>query len=128
MAIILLLKNLLIKFKEAGTINPEEEARLTTAIEKAKLVIEYKTKGLEYYKYYTEMINNPNNKELTETVKNLERELNVLDAEVKKVSAKEVKIVSKYMKYYKDVATTAIPTSAITGMLNALAENDKKVA
>ena len=32
------------------------------------------------------------------------------------------------MKYYKDVATTAIPTSAITGMLNALAENDKKVA
>lgn len=116
------------KMKEAGTINPEEEARLTTAIEKAKLVIEYKTKGLEYYKYYTEMINNPNNKELTETVKNLERELNVLDAEVKKVSAKEVKIVSKYMKYYKDVATTAIPTSAITGMLNALAENDKKVA
>ena len=77
------------KMKEAGTINPEEEARLTTAIEKAKLVIEYKTKGLEYYKYYTEMINNPNNKELTETVKNLERELNVLDAEVKKVSAKE---------------------------------------
>lgn len=116
------------KMKEAGTINPEEEARLTTAIEKAKLVIEYKTKGLEYYKYYTEMINNPNNKELTETVKKLERELNVLDAEVKKVSAKEVKIVSKYMKYYKDVATTAIPTSAITGMLNALAENDKKVA
>lgn len=116
------------KMKEAGTINPEEEARLTTAIEKAKLVIEYKTKGLEYYKYYTEMINNPNNKELTETVKNLERELNVLDKQIKNINHREIEVVTRCMKYYKDVATTAIPTSAITGMLNALAENDKKVA
>lgn len=116
------------KMKEAGTINPEEEARLTTAIEKAKLVIEYKTKGLEYYKYYTEMINNPNNKELTEIVKNLERELNVLDKQIKNINHREIEVVTRCMKYYKDVATTAIPTSAITGMLNALAENDKKVA
>lgn len=116
------------KMKEAGTINPEEEAKLTTAIERAKLVIEYKTKGLEYYKRYTEMINNPNDKELAKTVSDLERELNILNAEVKKISAKEVKIVSKYMKYYKDVAATAIPTSAITGMLNALSNEDKKAA
>ena len=116
------------KMKEAGTINPEEEARLTTAIEKAKLVIEYKTKGLEYYKHYTEMINNPNDKKLAEMVSALERELNVLDNQIKNIDHREIEVVTRYMKYYKDVATTAIPTSAITGMLNALAENDKKVA
>lgn len=116
------------KMKEAGSINPKEEARLTTAIEKAKLVIEYKTKGLEYYKHYTEMINNPNDKKLAEMVSALERELNVLDKQIKNINHREIEVVTRCMKYYKDVATTAIPTSAITGMLNALAENDKKVA
>lgn len=116
------------KMKEAGSINPNEEARLTTAIEKAKLVIEYKTKGLEYYKHYTEMINNPNDKKLAEMVSALERELNVLDNQIKNIDHREIEVVTRYMKYYKDVATTAIPTSAITGMLNALTENDKKVA
>ena len=116
------------KMKEAGSINPNEEARLATAIKKAKLVIEYKTKGLEYYKHYTEMINNPNDKELAEMVSALERELNVLDNQIKNINHREIEVVTRYMKYYKDVATTAIPTSAITGMLNALAENDKKVA
>lgn len=116
------------KMKEAGSINPNEEARLATAIKKAKLVIEYKTKGLEYYKHYTEMINNPNDKKLAEMVSVLERELNVLDNQIKNINHREIEVVTRYMKYYKDVATTAIPTSAITGMLNALAENDKKVA
>ncbi len=116
------------KMKEAGSINPNEEARLATAIKKAKLVIEYKTKGLEYYKHYTEMINNPNDKKLAEMVSALERELNVLDKQIKNIDHREIEVVTRYMKYYKDVATTAIPTSAITGMLNALAENDKKVA
>lgn len=116
------------KMKESGTINLEEEARLNAAIEKAKLIIEYKTKGLEYYKHYTEMINNPNDKKLAEMVSALERELNVLDNQIKNINYREIEVVTRYMKYYKDVATTAIPTSAITGMLNALAENDKKVA
>mgnify|MGYP004636259333 CR=1 FL=1 len=116
------------KMKESGTINLEEEARLNAAIEKAKLIVEYKTKGLEYYKHYTEMINNPNDKKLAEMVSALERELNVLDEQIKNISHREIEVVTRCIKYYKDVATTAIPTSAITGMLNALAENDKKVA
>lgn len=116
------------KMKEAGSINPEEEARLNAAIEKAKLVIEYKTKGLEYYKRYTEMINNPDDKKLANLVKSLENELNVLDKQINNINHREIEIVTRCMKYYKDVATTAIPASAITGMLNALSNEDKKAA
>ena len=58
-------------------------------INKAKAIIEYKNKGLEFYQKYTEMINNPEDKELAQIVKVMEEELQVLKNKISEASTFE---------------------------------------
>ena len=109
------------EMKINGNINAQEEARLTEAIRKAKAVIEYKTKGFDYYEKYTQMINNPQDAKLTETVKILEAELTELKS---KITPEEYKTITEVIKVLKpDIATTMIPTAAIYSLLAKLDGN-----
>ncbi len=58
--------------------NFKEEARILDLIKNSKLTIEYKTKGVDYYKLYTESINHPENKELAAQVAKLKKELDLI--------------------------------------------------
>ena len=109
------------EIKSSGNIDAAEEVRLTEAIRKAKAVIEYKTKGLDYYEKYTQMLNNPQDTKLAETVKILEAEL----AELKsKITPEEYKTVTEVIKIMKpDIATTMIPTATIYSLLAKLDGN-----
>ena len=109
------------EIKSSGNIDAAEEARITEAIRKAKAVIEYKTKGLDYYEKYTQMINNPQDAKLAETVKILEAEL----AELKsKITPEEYKTVTEVIKIMKpDIATRMIPTATIYSLLARLDGN-----
>lgn len=62
-----------------------EEARLLEQIKKSELTIQYKTKGEEMYRLYTESINNPQNKQLAEQVKVMQSELNKIKNEIKAI-------------------------------------------
>ncbi len=109
------------EIKSSGNIDAAEEARLTEAIRKAKAVIEYKTKGLDYYEKYTQMINNPQDTKLAKTVKILEAELTELKS---KITPEEYKIVTEVIKIMKpDIATTMIPTATIYSLLAKLDGN-----
>lgn len=119
-----LIRNLTSKMQEmkaAGTISAEDEAAMTAIIEKAKAIVEYKTKGLEYYEQYTKMINNPENKELANSVKALEKELNVLK---EKIDPAEYETITRIIKRYgfQNLSTKAIPRNAI---YEILAQYDK---
>lgn len=96
--------NKISEMKSNGSLTPQEEVRLLKAIDKAIQTIEYKTKGLDYYKQYTQMINNPDNIELAQTVKVLEHELNLLKI--------------------PNMATTMAPNAAIYNILAAINNND----
>lgn len=96
--------NKISEMKSNGSLTPQEEVRLLKAIDKAMQTIEYKTKGLDYYKQYTQMINNPDNIELAQTVKVLEQELNLLKI--------------------PNMATTMAPNAAIYNILAAINNND----
>lgn len=105
--------------REAGTLSAEDEAYMTQIIEKAKVVIEYKNKGLEYYKKYTELINNPDNAELKATVDAMAKEL----AELKtKIDADSVEKITKVIKVFAmpDHASTDIPAVAIYNLINSM--------
>ncbi len=58
--------------------NLSEEARILDLIEEAKLTIEYKTKGVDYYKLYIESLNHPENKELAAKAAGLKKELDAI--------------------------------------------------
>ncbi len=62
--------------------NFKEEARILDLIKEAKLTIEYKTKGVDYYKLYTEAINHPENKELAAQAAKLKKELDAIQIEI----------------------------------------------
>ena len=111
--------------RASGTLTPEQEAYLTKVIEKAKIVIEYKTKGLEYYKKYTQMINNPNDRELAATVKAMGNELNALKA---KISQEEWQKVTKIIKVLSipEHTSISVPNVAIYKILNSI--DSKKTA
>jgi len=100
--------------KNAGTLTPEQEAYMSSLIEKAKLVIEYKTKGLEYYNLYTEMINNPSNKELAAKVEAMASELKAIK---QVITPEEYEIIKRVIKlpdvFSPDLLTTMIPISAL---------------
>lgn len=100
--------------KKAGTLTPEQEAYMSGLIEKAKMVIEYKTKGLEYYKYYTEMINNPSNKELAAKVEAMASELKAIK---QLITPEEYEIIKRVIKvpdvFSPDLVTTMIPKSTL---------------
>ncbi|MBR6098487.1 hypothetical protein IKP85_01945 [bacterium] len=66
------------EMKSAGTLSPEDEAILLKVIEKAKLIIEYKTKGLTYYEKYKQALHNPKDEILASEIKQLEKELEEL--------------------------------------------------
>jgi len=107
--------------RKAGELSAEDEAYLTQIIEKAKNVIEYKTKGLEYYKKYTELINNPNNQELKAAVDAMANEL----AELKsKISPEDYEITTRVIKVFRtpEHATTSVPRVAIYNLINMLKE------
>lgn len=75
--------------KQAGKLSAEDEAFMNMLINKAKAIIEYKNKGLEFYQKYTEMINNPEDKELAQIVKVMEEELQVLKNKISEASTFE---------------------------------------
>lgn len=63
-----------------------EEARLMDLIKRSKLIIEYKTKGQEMYKLYTESLNHPENKQLAKQVQLMKDELSQLQREISSIS------------------------------------------
>lgn len=103
-----LIKNLkaeLAKMKEAGTLNPTDEQRILKLIKEAEKTIEYKTKGLEYYQKYTELLNHPENRELAQEVAKLEQEINNLNAAIKQIKFEEIKEAIKYLSVaYPNIA------------------------
>lgn len=107
------------EMRKAGTLTPEQEAYMTKAIEKAKLVIEYKTKGLEYYKKYTQMINNPDDKKLAAEVEAMSKELDTLKATFQ---PKEWERITKIVKEFAipDHNSVLIPNVAIYQIINSL--------
>lgn len=58
--------------------NKNQESYLLNEIKKAKITIEYKTKGNEYYKLFMESKRHPENKELAQQVANMSKELEQL--------------------------------------------------
>lgn len=120
-----LIRNLTAKMqemKDAGTLSAKDEATMTAIIEKAKAVIEYKTKGLEYYEKYTQMINNPADKDLCAGVKALEKELNILK---EKMDPAEYETITTIIKKFgfQNLSARAIPINAIYEMLAEFKEN-----
>ena len=69
------LKSKLEQMKKDGTLTPQLEAYYKDAIDKSKLIIEFKTKGQAWYKKYIESINNPSNTALKEAVEKEWKEL-----------------------------------------------------
>ena len=105
------------EMKAEGTLSPEDEAVLLKVIEKSKLIIEYKTKGLKYYEKYRESINNPDNKNLAAEVAELERELSLLDDKINPVEYENItRLVKKMVR--PDHATTMIPATVIYQLLD----------
>ena len=116
-----LIKNLsskLAEMKKAGTLSPEDEAFMNGLIKKANLTIEYKTKGLDYYQKYTELLSNPNNEELAAAVKQLESELKTLSSAI---NPKETETVTEFMTVLErqELLTHGTPSN-ITALINEL--------
>lgn len=119
-----LIRNLTAKMNEmkaSGTLTPEQEASMLKIIEKAKAIIEYKTKGLEYYEQYTRLINNPFDKELAAAVKNLESELAVLNEKMNPAEYETVtRLITKFG--FQNLPSRAIPRNAIYEILSEFKE------
>lgn len=111
-----------------GSLTPQEEARLMKVIDKAQKIIDYKTKGLDYYKQYTKMINNPNDTELANAVKALEAELNAMKSKISPQEYKTITEVIKIMTKTPDIATTMVPKAVIYNLINMLNGKSEKVA
>ena len=76
----------LAKLRSQKNYDVAEEARLMDLIKRSKLIIEYKTKGQEMYKLYTESLNHPENKQLAKQVKMMQRELYKIKSEINSIS------------------------------------------
>ena len=101
------------QMRASGTLTPEKEAIFTAAIQKAEATIAYKTKGLEYYKLYTKMINNPQDKELAKLVVQLKAELGELAS---KMNPEEIQKVNQI------IGLTTTNPSNILPAINILSE------
>lgn len=119
-----LIRNLTAKMNEmkaAGTLTPEQEASMLKIIEKAKAIIEYKTKGLEYYEQYTRLINNPSDTELAKAVKALEEELSILNEKINPAEYETVtRLITKFG--FQNMPSRAIPRNAIYEILSEFKE------
>lgn len=62
-----------------------QEARLLDQIKRCELTIEYKTKGQTMYKLKTEAFNHPENTDLAAKVEAMEKELALLEAQIKEI-------------------------------------------
>lgn len=106
----------LVAGKKAGTLSPEREAFLNNQIKKAVLVVEHRTKGLDYYKNYTRLRNNPNNPNLKTIVEQQEKELEVLRQQINALRPQyKEKVVS-----YIDKMTTINPFNLIAMTLSKI--------
>lgn len=76
----------LAKLRSQKNYDVAEEARLMDLIKRSKLIIEYKTKGQEMYKLYTESLNHPENKQLAKQVQFMKDELYQLQREISSIS------------------------------------------
>lgn len=126
----------LAEMRQNGTLNPAEEYRLEALIHRARNIINYKTKGQEYYGQYTKMINNPSDRALAAVVKAFENELSRLKPGTKPVpyvnepytvTKIEEEIITELVSVMVDrpIATTAIPKETIYNLLAILEGNQK---
>ena len=81
------LETKLAQLKSQQNYDLAEEARLLDQIEKAKLTIEYKTKGQQMYRLYTESINHPENTQLANQVKGMQAELSDIQSKINSISS-----------------------------------------
>ena len=79
------LESKLAKLRSQQNYDLSEEARLIDQIRKSKLTIEYKTKGQEMYRLYTESVNNPENTVLAKQVKAIESELQAIQKQIMEI-------------------------------------------
>ncbi len=119
--------------------NFKEEARILDLIKESKLTIEYKTKGVDYYKLYTEAINHPENKELAAQVAKLKKELDLIQIKIFKnnipvstdMFGSDIKVISNdyipipFLKGPETGASIVIPP-AVTTAADILADDKKK--
>lgn len=85
------LESKLAKLRSQQNYDLSEEARLLDQIKKSKLTIEYKTKGQEMYRLYTESVNNPENTVLANQVKALKSELKVIQQQIMEIDGMQAK-------------------------------------
>ena len=76
------LESKLAKLRSQQNYDLSEEARLLDQIKKSKLTIEYKTKGQEMYRLYTESVNNPENTVLAKQVQAMKTELQAIQQQI----------------------------------------------
>ena len=81
------LETKLAQLKNQQNYDLAEEARLLDQIKKAKLTIEYETKGQEMYRLYTESINHPDNTQLASQVKEMQAELSDIQSKIDSISS-----------------------------------------
>lgn len=111
-----------------GSLTPQEEARLLKIIDKASKTIEYKTKGLDYYKQYTKLLHNPDNTELAQAVKTLEQELNAIKNSISPAEYETITEVIKVITRKPDLVTTMVPNAVIYNLMNIINSKSEKVA
>ena len=69
--------------QEKGTLSEVQQINIENMIKKAQMTIEYKTKGMEWYRKTNALLHNPDNVELKEQVDKLRSELDVLEEKIK---------------------------------------------
>ena len=110
--------------KEAGNLSPEDEQFFTMLINRAKAIIEYKTKGLEYYEKYTRMINEPDNAELANIVKTMEKELRVLKDKISDITT--IETIEKIKTMVRmNVVSKMIPSNELYQLFGLLNNAEK---
>ncbi len=108
------------KLRSQDNYDIAEEARLLDLIKRSKLIIEYRTKGMEMYRLKTEAFNHPENAELASKVKILQDELSQLNQEISKISVIGLKVYTNEYSTYQVLerspmgATVSIPYSTTT--------------
>jgi len=81
------LKAQLADLRNSSDYDMAEEARLLDKIKQHELIIEYKTKGQEMYRLYTESVNHPENTELAAKVSKMEAQLDSIQSDINGISA-----------------------------------------
>ena len=67
------------RLKSNGCLNAQQEKIILDKIQRAQATIDFKTKGLEYYKKYEQLLNNPADGKLAQEVAQLKTELQKLE-------------------------------------------------